>query len=327
MKINEKDTPVSLAHFFSSCAPGSARKIANAVVVAMEIYGKNRESKIIKAYLNVTSIRLECEHPECGGVQNYDVASDSNPRRTHTESLIEIDDNHGNIFVKFTCRNCRTVEKDFALHVMDDEESSLQLEEEITRLNNDLLNDTNVKQARTKPLLAICMKYGELPPFGPSTPSKLISVLRPEQDLFVKGRRAEAQGLGIAAYAYYRRVVEVKWRALVGEMEKIAINSGSPQPIVEKFAQAKNEKRFSNAVDLLGDALPPSLLVNGHNPLTVLHRTLSDGIHNFSDEQCLELAGHVRVVLVALAERISQSLAEKKALDAAVTALLALPSK
>ena len=43
-------------------------------------------------------------------------------------------------------------------------------------------------------------KYGEDPPFGPPLPSKLIALIGPEKDYFLKGRRAENQGLGIGAY-------------------------------------------------------------------------------------------------------------------------------
>jgi hypothetical protein len=48
--------------------------------------------------------------------------------------------------------------------------------------------------------------------------------------------------------------------------------------------------------------------VNGRNPLILLHRALSVCVHELSDEQCLQIAHDVRIVLVELAERLGQAL-------------------
>ena len=52
-------------------------------------------------------------------------------------------------------------------------------------------------------------------------------------------------------------------------------------------------------------AIPESLLINGHNPILLLHNALSEGVHAMTDEQCLELASSIRIVLAELSERIS----------------------
>jgi hypothetical protein len=69
-------------------------------------------------------------------------------------------------------------------------------------------------------------------------------------------------------------------------------------------------------------AIPQTLLINGHNPLTLLHTALSSGLHEQSDERCLELAHDIRVVLAELSERLSQALKDEAELNAAVTRLL-----
>jgi hypothetical protein len=70
------------------------------------------------------------------------------------------------------------------------------------------------------------------------------------------------------------------------------------------------------------DAMPETLKISGHNPLTILHKALSEGIHARTDEQCLQSAMAIRVVLVELAERIGQALKDETELQAAVTRLL-----
>jgi hypothetical protein len=64
------------------------------------------------------------------------------------------------------------------------------------------------------------------------------------------------------------------------------------------------------------------LLINGHNPLTLLYSALSIGIHEQTDEKCLELAHDVRVVLIELSERFGQALKDEAELDSAVSRLM-----
>ena len=45
--------------------------------------------------------------------------------------------------------------------------------------------------------------------------------------------------------------------------------------------------------------------------LTLLHDALSDGVHELSDSECLELAAAIRTILTALAERITDALKDE----------------
>jgi hypothetical protein len=69
-------------------------------------------------------------------------------------------------------------------------------------------------------------------------------------------------------------------------------------------------------------AIPQTLLINGQNPLTLLHSALSEGLHAKSDEDCLELATSIRLVLMELAERIATALKDEAELRNAVNRLL-----
>jgi hypothetical protein len=68
--------------------------------------------------------------------------------------------------------------------------------------------------------------------------------------------------------------------------------------------------------------MPQILLINGHNPLTLLHSALSGGLHDQSDEECLALATSIRVIMTELAERLGQALKDEAELNAAVSQLL-----
>jgi hypothetical protein len=54
----------------------------------------------------------------------------------------------------------------------------------------------------------------------------------------------------------------------------------------------------------------------------LLHSALSEGVHSLSDEQCLELASSVRIVLGELSERLSQALKDEAELSKALGTLM-----
>ena len=143
-------------------------------------------------------------------------------------------------------------------------------------------------------------------------------MFRTDRDIFLKGRRCDNQGLGIGAFSYYRRIVENHKAQILDEIIRVATKVAPG--MVETLERAKSENQFLKAIESVKDSIPQSLLVNGHNPLTLLHSALSEGLHAQTDEQCLELAQAVRVVLAELAERIGQALKDEAELNAAFPA-------
>ena len=168
------------------------------------------------------------------------------------------------------------------------------------------------------PVLGDAYKFGEFPPFGPPVPPRVLRLIQPDRALFLRGRRCENQGLGIGAFTYYRRVVENQWKRLVGEIIKVVKTTKAPPTTIAALEAAESERQFTKAVKDLKDAMPPVLLMNGHNPLTLLHGALSEGVHNLPDEECLVLATSIRMVLVELAEKLGQALKDERGLTDAI---------
>ena len=168
----------------------------------------------------------------------------------------------------------------------------------------------------------MCYKLGENPPYGPPVPSRLIKLIGPASDMFLKGRNCENQGLGIGAFTYYRRVVENQKNRILGEIVKVFEKIGVPQDKIDTLDQAINETQFSKALKMAKDVMPESLLIDGHSPIFLLHRALSRGVHELSDEECLELASTIRLVLGELSERLSAILKDKAELTEAISTLM-----
>ncbi len=169
----------------------------------------------------------------------------------------------------------------------------------------------------------IAYKFGESPPFGVPVPNKVLRRFGEDRDNFIKGRQCENQGLGVGAFAYYRRVVENHKNEIFDEIIKVCETLGASEELIEELGSAKKEISFAKAMGQIKTALPQGLWINGHDPLVVLHNALSIGLHNESDAQCLETAHAVRLVLTDLIEKMSFLRQEKSELGDAVQRLVA----
>lgn len=177
-----------------------------------------------------------------------------------------------------------------------------------------------VRDREKRELLAY--KFGEFPAFGPKTPNRVLRLIESEKEHFLKGRRAEFQGLGIAAFAYYRRVVENRKDAIIDRIVAVARTMGASGTLIQELEDAKAEIKFSAAVGRIKSAIPDSLLIGGQNPLTLLHRALSEGIHELSDADCLDRAQAIRVVLINFVDRADAALKDDAELKGAVSRLM-----
>lgn len=241
-------------------------------------------------YVARPDLQLHCSHESCNGTRFF---------RCSTNYVTDLPfDEHKQFFIEYLCSNCQTSTKTFALGA----------------IRNDGENGH-------------CHKFGELPLYGPPTPAKLIKMVGPDRDAFLKGRRCENQGLGVGAFVYYRRVVENQKNRVLDEIIRVAKKLGSKPGLVETLEAAKVETQFSKALASVKNAIPETLFVNGHNPLALLHSALSEGLHDKSDDECLEIASSVRVVLSDLAERLGSALKDEAELNNAVARLAQIKSK
>ena len=236
--------------------------------------------------MNTPEIKLHCSHESCNGTRFF--------RCISNKKIYMNDYGYEHIYIAYRCSNCQETKKIFSLRAKLDKLGALH---------------------------GTCYKFGELPVYGPPVPSRLIELIGPDRKEFLKGRRCENQGLGVGAFIYYRRVVENQKNRIIGEIVKVSKKIGAPEDTIKILQDAMEETQFSKALDMAKDAMPESLLINGHSPILLLHRALSKGVHTLTDEQCLEFANSVRVVLGELSERLSQALKDEAELTKALSVL------
>lgn len=254
-------------------------------IVRIEPFNCDEHGESYKFKLPV--IQLYCSSEFCSGARFFESEESNIYLRRKGRHELE--------FVEYSCKNCQQTHKIYAIAI------TLTKEEEPQ---------------------GIAFKFGEFPSFGPPTPPKLIEIIGPDKELYLMGRRCENQGLGIGAYVYYRRVVENQKNRIFDKIISVVQKASPKDEVIKELQDAKNETQFSKAVESIKRALPESLLIEKHNPLTILYRALSEGVHDKSDRECLELAGNVRVVLTELAGRLAQALKDEAELKNAVSKLM-----
>jgi hypothetical protein len=273
---------LTFAEFLEATPPSQMRRVKDLFEAKSSTQGRRYRE------VQQPQILLHCASETCNGPRIF--------RRVGELSAMSAnDDVQKDLYLTYICSNCRSHMKTYSVQA-----SSLKGEEQAGQV----------------------VKFGERPNFGPSTPTRLLKLLGDQREIFLKGRRCENQGLGVGAFAYYRRVVEHQKNRILDEIIKVSEKLGADKDTMETLRSAKSENQFSKSVTMVKNAIPQALLIGGHNPLTLLHSALSSGLHEQSDERCLELAHDVRVVLADLAERLSQALKDEAELNLAVTRLL-----
>ncbi len=227
-------------------------------------------------------LKLYCPDPFCSGVRFFD---------THEPRAVTLTDKWSRLFLLYTCSNCQSRYKLFAL---------------IVRWNSDM----DVGEA---------VKLGEWPSYGPQVSAGVLTLLGHDRDRFIMGRRAEDQGYGIGALAYYRQVILNQKNRILERIVRVLQKTDAPQADMARLKTALSERSFSRSVAVIGRSVPIILTIKGHNPLELLDLALTKGLNAHSDEDALKFASSTRVILTEFAERVSQVLEDKSEVDAALT--------
>lgn len=232
-------------------------------------------------------IRAHCDHENCNGVLRHAKRGDD----CYTLGQFYY------AYVCYQCTNCRSTERVYALKV--------EVGADLTSAN--------------------CTKLYQEPSFGQPIPKRLFKIIgEGNREHFLQARRAIARGLGIGAYAYYRRIVENNKFELIASVLEVARGTNSSPDQILLLEKAQRETQFSKALDMLQDvtAIPPVLLIDGHNPLALLHDLLSEGIHQLTDTECLDRAKEAEIILSEIAERMQIALTERKAVKSAISSIM-----
>jgi len=235
--------------------------------------------------LLLEDIQIYCIDKDCCGTR-YFAPIVSSPFLTLNVDNYEI--------IVYQCKNCNKYKKIYALKIFPEKDT----------------------------FYGEVIKIGEFPSFGQPIPSRVVTLIGPDRELFLRGWRSENQGMGIAAYAYYRRVLENQKVRIFDNIIKVLRKINAPKNVIEEIESAKGEFHFTQAIEKIKSGLPDILLIENQNPLTLLHSALSQGLHDETDEECLTTSSIIRTILFELSDRITHILKNTSELQNAVKKLI-----
>jgi hypothetical protein len=188
--------------------------------------------------------------------------------------------NNVTLKANYLCAGCNKHRRDFFIHISDD--------------------------------LKSLKKIGQNPPWGITGDKNIEKMLGEHKQHLTRGMICESQGYGIGAFGYYRRITEEIIDTLISDIEAI-IPVSDRASFSAALEKVKVTRQTSEKIALVKDLLPPSLEIEGMNPLGILHSSLSEGLHSNSDQECLEYAEAVRESLVYLSSQVFETRTRKTA--------------
>lgn len=166
----------------------------------------------------------------------------------------------GTSYFSFSCVSCRKAHREYLVEqVLDDESIRLQ-------------------------------KYGERPQSKLVRSRVLRKFLKDDLDNYEKAVVCLAHEYGVAAFAYFRRVIENNISSLLDLVQEDAQSSGSDKAILDALAELRKATPMSERIKIANLALPNYLKPDGLNPLGRLYQVLSEGIHSLPEADCLKKA-------------------------------------
>jgi hypothetical protein len=225
----------------------------------------------------------------CSGAQTFNMTNRYFDEYLATEGYSNFPAQNTTLLLRYQCTHCGDFERVFVIRVNEDRTS--------------------------------VVKIGQFPAWDIKGNTDIEKLLMTHASHFKRGLICESQGYGIGAFAYYRRIVEEVIDSLLDQVSGL-LGGEEKKKYSEALAQTKKTRVTAEKIDLVKDLLPAVLRPDNMNPLSLLHETLSEGLHASTDERCLELAQAVREVLTFLTSQIAVTTAAGKGFSDSMRGLL-----
>jgi len=170
--------------------------------------------------------------------------------------------------------------------------------------------------------VAKATKWGQLPAIEERVSSALAKQMdEPHLRYYKQAIRLRNFGLGIGALAYMRRVVEDNVNHLLDIVVEEAKLTRDTTVDLDEIERVKAGKVFEKKIEYAKTKLPSRLLVGGQNPLDKLHAVTSEGIHAFTDDECIESFDAARLVFEYFFENLPEQHRREREYGRAVSKL------
>ncbi|WP_263418690.1 hypothetical protein [Terriglobus albidus] len=168
----------------------------------------------------------------------------------------------------------------------------------------------------TIPVLTDVMKVGQFPAPRIVIPQKLEKNLGEDAvELYRKAMICRNSGFGLAAVGYMRRIVEDKTNELIEVAAAFAEAHHVKSETVAKMRKAIDADKYTpyeTKLKIAGSVFPKNLRVGDVNPLDLLFRYVSKGLHGLSELECIAIADEIRTVFTYVFENLQAEISDRR---------------
>lgn len=148
-------------------------------------------------------------------------------------------------------------------------------------------------------------KIGQFPAYDISVPNFIKKYLTKEDnENYKKALTNLSVSYGIGAYAYFRRITENEIKRIIIDISKLDFNGADL--VKEALNNYQRDSQMSKLIDVVNKYLPKSLQELGDNPIRLLYEQLSGGIHEFSDEECINRSQSIDTLLRYVIRKVNE---------------------
>jgi hypothetical protein len=163
--------------------------------------------------------------------------------------------------------------------------------------------DVKKKEGHVQPPVFL-KKIGQNPPFSITPERDILEHLKEDADHYKKALICISQSYGIAAYAYFRRILENEIKRIASEI--ILLKVPGYEDVNQVLTAYFSNHQMSPLIDSIADHLPMSMIIDGQNPIKILYKSYSEAIHTLSEDECLSKAMQSNKILVFVIKQLKK---------------------
>lgn len=155
-------------------------------------------------------------------------------------------------------------------------------------------------------------KVGQIPAWEISIPSEIAKNLGTDVELYKRALTLMSQSYGLGACAYLRRLLENRISPILQTIFDLKKSDGATEEELNAIKAAIKSKNFTSKIEAAYQYVPASIVVDGENPLKLIHDKLSVGVHGLSEDECMESAMEIRAALEYVLIEINRQQSSKR---------------
>jgi len=133
-------------------------------------------------------------------------------------------------------------------------------------------------------------KVGQTIPWSVDIGKELEKDLGDDAHNYKKALMLLSQSYGIGACVYLRRIIENQINPILEILLEMRKQENADASEISRISEAIQRKDFTSKIETAAELLPESILVDGDNPVKLLHDQLSVNIHSLTDDEVIPIA-------------------------------------